>query len=126
FHIADQFGQPCVVNVSLNTMSGPHDGDGHLERRLANLLRGGRAGSEMKGRSIVIAAGNLPYWEYAGRYWQHISDTVSSAQPFEFFWNMSSARADQTRNSLEIWYDATDAWLAVTLEHPTAGIVATV
>jgi hypothetical protein len=126
FHLADRLERPCAVNVSLNTMSGPHDGDGHLERRLAALMRSGRAGGDVRGRSMVIAAGNLPYWETAGRYWQHISDQVTPDHPFEFFWNLSFAKSDLTRNSLEIWYDASDAWLEVSLEHPTAGPVATV
>ncbi|MCL4767309.1 MAG: S8 family serine peptidase [Hyphomicrobiaceae bacterium] len=127
FHLADQQGRPCVVNLSLNTMSGPHDGDGHLERRLADLLRSGNAGRDIRGRSIVIAAGNLPFWEHAARRWQHISDVVSVGEPFELFWNMTAALAkDVTRNSLEIWYDAAGAWLEVTLEHPASGVVATV
>ena len=34
-HTADKHKLPCVINLSLNTMCGPHDGDGHFERRLS-------------------------------------------------------------------------------------------
>ena len=116
FHLADKEQRDCVVNLSLNTMSGPHDGDGHFERRLASLLRSGRGGPEMKGRAVVVAAGNLAYHGFEDRLWQHIADEVSPDRSFEFFW--SQPARDPTRNSLEIWYDATDAWLTVTLVSP--------
>jgi hypothetical protein len=116
FHLADKTQRDCVVNLSLNTMSGPHDGDGHFERRLASLLRSGRGGADMKGRAAVIAAGNLAYHGCEDRLWQHIADTVPPGRPFEFLWPQPAR--DPTRNSLEIWYDATDAWLTVTLVSP--------
>ena len=108
------------INLSLNTMSGPHDGDGHFERRLSSLLKSGQAGPEMKGRAVVIAAGNLPDQTIERQQWQHITDNVLPAQPFAFFWLhlLSSSAPDRTRNSLEIWYDAQDAWLQVSLTPP--------
>jgi hypothetical protein len=117
FHLADQRNQPCVVNLSLNTMSGPHDGDGHFERRLSALLKSGRAGPLMKGRAVTIAAGNLPDNGDEARQWQHIVGKVLPSRSSEFFWR-SPGDTDKTRNSVEIWYDATDAWLQVTLESP--------
>ena len=126
FHMADELKLPCVVNLSLNTMSGPHDGDGHFERRLANLMCSGSASRDIKGRAVVVAAGNLPEVNAQWRQWPHISDAVSHEQPFEFYWNLAYAVNDKTRNSLEIWYDATDGWLQVTLTHPATGVVATV
>ena len=126
FHLADELGRPCVINLSLNTMSGPHDGDGHFERRLADLLSSGGAGSDIKGRAVVVAAGNLPKTSAQWRQWPHIADSVSPGQPFEFFWNLRYTRRDKTRNTLEIWYDAQDAWLQVTLSNATAGFEATV
>ena len=126
FHLADELGRPCVINLSLNTMSGPHDGDGHFERRLAHLLSSGGAGSDIKGRAVVVAAGNLPETRAQWRQWPHIANSVSPGQPFEFFWNLRYTRRDKTRNTLEIWYDARDAWLQVTLSNATAGFEATV
>jgi subtilisin family serine protease len=125
FHVAAARGQPCVVNLSLNTMSGPHDGDGHFERRLSNLLRSNGAGKEARGRAVVVAAGNLPDNNEAYRTWQHLADRVGPGQPFQFLWKFTDDK-DVTRNSLEIWYEANDAWLQVSLNHPNAGHIATV
>jgi subtilisin family serine protease len=125
FHVAAEKGLPCVVNLSLNTMSGPHDGDGHFERRLSNLLRSNGAGKKAKGRAVVVAAGNLPNNNAAWRTWQHLADRVNPGQPFEFLWKFLD-QSDVTRNSLEIWYEADAAWLQVSLNHPSAGHIATV
>jgi subtilisin family serine protease len=113
FHVAEREGRPCVVNLSLNTMSGPHDGDGYFERRIASLLRSGPAGPEGIGRAVVIAAGNLPYMAFERQRWQHLADEVRPGSRFEFFWRIDAA--DPTRNTIEIWYDAQQAWLQVSL-----------
>jgi subtilisin family serine protease len=44
--------QPCVVNLSLGTNGGPHDGSTLVERGLDSLVR------QAPGRAIVIAAAN--------------------------------------------------------------------
>lgn len=112
FHVAEREGRPCVVNLSLNTQSGPHDGDGHFERRIAALLRSGSAGAQGRGRSVVIAAGNL-----ADRaHWQHLADAVNPGARFAFRWRIEAG--DRTRNSIEIWYDADQAWLQASLVSP--------
>lgn len=115
FHYAEDKGLPCVVNLSLNTQSGPHDGDGHFDRTLSSLLRSGSAGPQAQGRSVVIAAGNVPDSSVQAMRWQHITDEVVAGDPpVTFQWRM--APKDLTRNVVEIWYDATDTWLQVTLE----------
>lgn len=119
FHVAESRQQPCVVNLSLNTMSGPHDGDGYFDRRLASLLRSGSAGAEARGRAVVIAAGNLPANQVQKVRWQHLGGEVEAGTPLTFFWRM--AAQDSSRNMVEIWYDATDAWLQVTLVSPEGG-----
>jgi subtilisin family serine protease len=116
FHTANQQQLPCVVNLSLNTMSGPHDGDGHFERRLSSLLKSRGAGPDIKGRAVVIAAGNLPINRLQA--WQHITDCVPPGQSFEFSWRPPDT-ADKTRNSVEIWYDPGPAWLRVSAVSPT-------
>jgi subtilisin family serine protease len=113
FKLAESQGLPCVVNLSLNTMSGPHDGDDHFDRTLETLLRAGSAGPTAKGRSVVIAAGNLPDSSVQALRWQHVTDQVAPNAPVTFNWRM--APQDLTRNQVEIWYDATDAWLQVSL-----------
>jgi subtilisin family serine protease len=53
FYLADQLGKPAVVNLSLGSNFGPHDGTSALERGLASLV-----GDDHPGRAIVVAAGN--------------------------------------------------------------------
>jgi subtilisin family serine protease len=116
FHVAEQNQRPCVVNLSLNTMSGPHDGDGFFERALSSLLRSGSAGPEGRGRAAVIAAGNLPDSASQAVRWQHLTDEVVAGTGFTFHWRMPPL--DPTPNSVEIWYDAIGGQLQVTLTSP--------
>jgi subtilisin family serine protease len=51
--LAEQLGKPVVMNVSLGTNFGPHDGTSGLERGLASLV-----GDAHPGRAIVVATGN--------------------------------------------------------------------
>ncbi|MEM9694265.1 MAG: S8 family serine peptidase, partial [Myxococcota bacterium] len=53
FERAEQMGMPAVVNISLGSDFGPHDGSSLLEEGLAALI-----GPEHPGRVIVVAAGN--------------------------------------------------------------------
>lgn len=59
FERANSIGRPAVVNLSLGTHIGPHDGRSLFERCLSNLVRG------RPGRMIVAAAGN----EYQSDIW---------------------------------------------------------
>ena len=52
FAKAEELGMPAVVNLSLGTHIGPHDGTSLFEECLAGLVRGSA------GRAIVAAAGN--------------------------------------------------------------------
>jgi subtilisin family serine protease len=51
FTVAEQRGQPCVVNLSLGGHSGGHDGSSILERTIDTLC-------ERSGRVVVASAGN--------------------------------------------------------------------
>lgn len=51
FDRAQELGLPAVVNISLGSNFGAHDGTSPLERGLAELVRG-------PGRAMVVAAGN--------------------------------------------------------------------
>lgn len=53
FDRAGELGLPAVVNLSLGSDFGGHDGSSGLERGLASLV-----GPEHPGRAIVVAAGN--------------------------------------------------------------------
>jgi subtilisin family serine protease len=53
FERASEMGLPAVVNLSLGTDFGAHDGSSALERALASFV-----GPELPGRAIVVAVGN--------------------------------------------------------------------
>lgn len=74
FEQADEAGRPCVVNLSLETHLGPHDGDSDFEDELEALCG--------PGRLLVVAAGNsgdgaLHHHANFGR--SHAADFASSA-----------------------------------------------
>lgn len=51
FQVADELGMPAVVNLSIGSQGGPHDGTSLLDTALTNLLGA-------PGRAIITAAGN--------------------------------------------------------------------
>jgi subtilisin family serine protease len=53
FEQAEQLGMPAVVNLSLGSDFGTHDGTSPLEQALASFV-----GPQFPGRAIVVAAGN--------------------------------------------------------------------
>lgn len=53
FERADALGLPCVVNLSLGSDYGAHDGSSELEQGLAAMV-----GDDKPGRALVVAAGN--------------------------------------------------------------------
>jgi subtilisin family serine protease len=53
FERAEELGQPAVVNLSLGSDFGAHDGSSQLSQLLASLV-----GPDQPGRAIVVAAGN--------------------------------------------------------------------
>ncbi len=53
FEQADRMGMPAVVNMSLGTDFGAHDGTSALERGLATFV-----GAQQPGHALVVAAGN--------------------------------------------------------------------
>jgi subtilisin family serine protease len=103
FGKAAQLGRPCVVNLSLGTHGGPHDGSTLAEQGFDELLTA-------DGRAIVISAGNA----FLRR--SHASGVLNSAQARQVTWEISSA--DFTDNELEVWY-AGDANFSVTLITPS-------
>ncbi|HEX9297642.1 MAG TPA: S8 family serine peptidase [Polyangiaceae bacterium] len=53
FDRADAMGLPAVINISVGSDFGPHDGTSPVEKALAALV-----GADHPGRAIVVAAGN--------------------------------------------------------------------
>ncbi|PFZ68062.1 peptidase S8 [Bacillus toyonensis] len=96
--ILDTAGErPCVINISLGTNGGPHDGTSLFEQSIDDLL------IEKSNRSIVIAASN----SYDDGI--HASGMVSKGNSADLHWQVNNG--DFTFNELEIWYDGTDDFL---------------
>ena len=94
-YIFDRAGdRPCVVNVSLGTNGGPHDGSTLVEDGLDRLIRGG------PNRAVVIAAAN----SFADGI--HAVGNVSAGAPADLIWQVRPG--DTTHNELELWYSGED------------------
>jgi subtilisin family serine protease len=105
FEKAAALNRPCVVNLSLGTHGGPHDGSTLAEQGLDELLG-------VPGRAIVISAGN------SRTTGGHARGAIAPGQARVLSWLLSPG--DQTPNELEVWYDGEDD-LAVTLITPGNG-----
>jgi subtilisin family serine protease len=106
--------QPVVINLSLGTNAGPHDGTTCLDAIFDLLL-------EEKGRAIVVAAGN------AADENLHASGRVAADGEAGLTWriepNSVKAKSGETtyvamNNVMDIWYESPDAVLSVTLVGP--------
>jgi subtilisin family serine protease len=89
----DGVPRPVVVNVSLNSDGGPHDGSTPFERGVDYLL-------ETPGRAVVIAAGNSAGQEPCEN--RHAGGTLRPSQTVRLPWHIGSG--DKTDNKVEIWY----------------------
>lgn len=86
--------RPCVINISLGTNGGPHDGKTLVEKGIDSLI------SQASNRAVVIAASN------AFDDGIHAAGTVPPDGIFDLRWNVSSD--DFSQNELELWYDGAD------------------
>jgi subtilisin family serine protease len=102
FDKAAQLGRQAVINLSLGTHGGPHDGSTPVEKWFDELLK-------TPGRGIVISAGNS--WLRRS----HSLGQIASGQTRTLGWEKFSS--DTTGNELELWYGG-DSELEVTLIFP--------
>lgn len=94
-YIFDKAGdRPCVVNFSLGTNGGPHDGSNLVEQAIDIML------SQQPNRAAVIAAGN------AYEDGIHAAGNVPQAGFVDLQWELKEF--DFTGNELEVWYKAGD------------------
>lgn len=98
FKKADSLGVPAVVNLSVGSYLGSHDGDDPASELMESLL------DEKPGRIIVCAAGNAGSW---GKY--HVRDYVTSDT--SFFWIQPNPTSQLGANTVyaDVWADLTDA-----------------
>ena len=104
-------GRPCVVNVSLGTNGGPHDGTTPLEQAIDWMVK------QEPNRAVVIAAGN----SFGKRI--HCMGQVPEGGCADLRWKIPSY--DATGNELEIWYEGKDRF-TVELFDPKGRLVARV
>jgi subtilisin family serine protease len=86
--------RPCVINLSLGTNGGPHDGSTLVEQGIDAIVR------ERSNRAVVIAAGN------SHQDGIHASGTVLQGGSTDLVWQIDDI--DFTHNELEIWYPKDD------------------
>ncbi|WP_342719869.1 S8 family peptidase (plasmid) [Bacillus paramycoides] len=89
--------RPCVINISLGTYGGPHDGTSLVEQGIDGLL------IEKPNRAVVIAAGN------SYNHGIHAEGLVPNRGSFDLHWKINDK--DFTFNELEIWYKGEDEFL---------------
>ena len=94
FDLAKTEGCPCVVNISLGTNGGPHDGSSPLEEAIDRMVR------QEPNRAVVIAAGNS-----FGKS-LHAMGRVPEGGCCDLKWRIP--RFDATSNEMEIWYAGED------------------
>jgi subtilisin family serine protease len=93
--IFDRAGaRPCVINVSLGTNGGPHDGSSLVEQGIDAMV------AERPGRAVVIAASN----SFGDGI--HAAGAVAAAGQTDVRWEV--AVSDATENEIEIWYAGSD------------------
>lgn len=94
FAFAEERKQPCVINLSMGTNGGPHDGTTLVEKWIDCLV------SRAPNRAVVIAAANM-----FGKQ-LHATGKVSAKKPVELKWQVFPN--DSTSNEMEIWYSKGD------------------
>ncbi|HEY9769590.1 MAG TPA: S8 family peptidase [Coleofasciculaceae cyanobacterium] len=93
--IFEQAGnQPCVINISLGTNGGPHDGTNLVEQGIDAVV------TAQPNRAVVIAASN----SYNDGI--HASGQVTEGSFVDLIWQIG--QFDFTHNELEIWYSKDD------------------
>ncbi len=112
FKVADSLGMPAVVNLSVGSYLGSHDGNDPAAEMIESLL------DEQPGRIVVGAAGNSG--NYAP-YHQH-SD-VSADTNFVWFANNPSASASFGANTIffDLWTDVSEATFDLAMGADTEG-----
>ncbi len=96
FKEAERKNRPCVVNLSLGTQGGAHDGTSYVEQTLDTWVK------EIPNRAIVIAAGN------SYKLQSHRSGAVGINSFVEILWTVQN---DELNNQLEIWYSGKDEFV---------------
>ena len=99
FRKADKLNLPAVVNLSLSTTGGPHDGTTLIEQAFEDLV------NQRPGRAIVTSAGNAYSLD------SHVSGKAGQgdAAKATILWSTDPRHTDseeksEGKNEMEIWY----------------------
>lgn len=97
YHLADSLGKPCVINASLGTYLGSHDGLDPYALYIDSLI------NQKKGHLMVAAAGNSGS---LGNYHLHTENNQDTA----FTWFLTNPSSIYGANSIffELWADTAD------------------
>jgi subtilisin family serine protease len=98
FKVADSLGKPAVINLSLGTYLGSHDGNDPAAEYIEELL------TSKNGRIVVCAAGNSGQW---GKY--HVHGAVDSDT--SFVWMLPNPTSQLGANTIfmDLWTDSAQA-----------------
>ncbi|MGC4087965.1 MAG: S8 family serine peptidase [Polyangiaceae bacterium] len=104
FERASELAEPAVVNLSLGSDLGAHDGSSALERVLTEFV-----GPDNPGRAIVVAAGNsagltqLADSPFAGPFGVHTELTVRPGSPLELPIVTPRQGQETTSGGVTVW-----------------------
>lgn len=92
FKKADALGKPCVINTSIGTYYGSHDGNDLSSKMIEYML------DEKKGRVLVAAGGN------GGHINHHLSYTIPSDSAITYF----NVNTSANEVYFDLWADTAD------------------
>lgn len=98
FNKAEELGMPAVVNLSLGTYFGSHDGNDPASELMEALL------DQKPGRIVVCAAGNSGSW---GKY--HVHGDVDADTSFVWMLNNPGSQLGANTIYMDLWTDLSDA-----------------
>jgi subtilisin family serine protease len=96
FDQADSLDMPCVINASVGTYAGSHDGEDIAARMIDQMIQ------QRGGRALVAAAGN------AGAIPFHLQHNVNSDTLFSWFSYQPQLFNNAGGIYFELWSDTTD------------------
>ncbi len=104
FRMADSLDMPAVVNISLGSYTGSHDGNDPAAESIETML------DSKSGRIVVVAAGNSGN---QGTY--HVHHDVTSDTNFVWLLNNPSSSAGANTVFFDLWSDDTEAFYSMAL-----------
>lgn len=98
FKVADSLGKPAVINLSLGSYLGSHDGNDPAADYIETLL------DEKGGRIVVGAAGNA-----GNKLGYHVHNDVNADTSFTWFLTNTSSSFGPNTVFFDLWADPTEA-----------------